>query len=99
MRLLRALGLRFGRADATPQSTAHTPDFQGAAKGWAPTHQHKKGGLYRKLATGTLEADRSDVVIYDDPEGRIWVRAAAEFQDGRFRRLNPSEVMPKPEKR
>lgn len=51
---------------------------------WAPTHRHRKGGLYRRVTTAVLEADRSDVVIYDDADGTIWVRPVAEFEDGRF---------------
>ncbi len=51
---------------------------------WRPTHQHKKGGEYRVLGHGILEADRSDVVIYDDKDGQIWVRSTSEFYDGRF---------------
>ncbi len=51
---------------------------------WRATHQHKKGGLYRVIAEGLVEADRSDVVIYDDAQGQVWVRPAAEFWDGRF---------------
>lgn len=54
---------------------------------WKATHRHKKGGLYRLVTTGTLEADRSPVAIYDDAEGNTWVRALAEFQDGRFTAL------------
>ncbi len=53
-------------------------------KEWHPTHRHKKGGLYRFLGRGTLESDRSEVVIYDDEDGTIWVRTAVEFDDGRF---------------
>lgn len=51
---------------------------------WAPTHRHRKGGLYRVLGQGVLEADRSAVVLYDDAQGTIWVRDAVEFEDGRF---------------
>ncbi|MBW4708203.1 hypothetical protein KX928_10445 [Roseobacter sp. YSTF-M11] len=54
------------------------------APDWAATHRHRKGGLYRVLARGILESDRSDVVIYDDPDGTVWVRCAREFEDGRF---------------
>ena len=54
---------------------------------WTPTHRHRKGGLYRVVGTAILEADRSDVVIYDDAEGQVWVRDAAEFNDGRFEKL------------
>ena len=59
---------------------------KGAAS-WAPTHQHRKGGMYRVICHGFLESDRSDVVIYDDADGTTWVRAVAEFEDGRFTRL------------
>ncbi|WP_300019703.1 DUF1653 domain-containing protein [uncultured Roseobacter sp.] len=51
---------------------------------WTPTHRHRKGGLYRVLSEGILEADRSAVVIYDDADGTVWVRASSEFWDGRF---------------
>ena len=51
---------------------------------WTPTHRHKKGGLYRVLGRAVLEADRSDVVVYDDAEGTVWVRPVDEFEDGRF---------------
>ena len=54
---------------------------------WVPTHRHRKGGLYRLLAFGTNEADRSSVAIYDDAAGTVWVRSAAEFNDGRFASL------------
>ena len=55
---------------------------------WRPTHQHRKGGLYRLIGPAVYEDDRSDVVIYDDAEGTVWVRSATEFSDGRFTALN-----------
>lgn len=58
---------------------------------WHPTHRHRKGGGYRVLGHGILEADRSDVVIYDDADGTIWVRSKSEFYDGRFTPLNVAE--------
>lgn len=54
---------------------------------WSSTHRHAKGGEYRFLTTGILESDRSDVVIYDDAEGTVWVRAKSEFEDGRFEKI------------
>lgn len=51
---------------------------------FVPTHRHRKGGQYRLLARGILEADRSVVAIYDDSDGTIWVRSLDEFEDGRF---------------
>lgn len=56
---------------------------------WTPTHRHRKGGLYRVLTHGTLEANRSPVVIYDDADGTVWVRPTEEFEDGRFLALDP----------
>ncbi len=56
-----------------------------------PTHRHRKGGLYRRVADAVLEADRSDVVIYDDATGAVWVRSRAEFEDGRFTDLMGAE--------
>jgi len=51
---------------------------------WRATHRHKKGGLYRLLRTGVIEADMTEVAIYDDQSGKTWVRPLAEFNDGRF---------------
>ncbi len=59
-----------------------------AGGGWAPTHQHRKGGLYRVLGKGTLESDRTGMVIYDDEAGTIWLRPVAEFEDGRFHSID-----------
>ena len=60
-----------------------------ARAGWQATHQHRKGGYYRLLTYGVNEADRTSVAIYDDAVGTVWVRAAAEFEDGRFTPLVP----------
>lgn len=62
----------------------HADPAGDAPKVWTPTHIHRKGGGYRYLYDGVLEADRSAVVVYDDAQGRIWVRSRAEFHDGRF---------------
>lgn len=56
---------------------------------WQPTHRHRKGGLYRVIQRGRIEADLTPAVIYDDREGNVWVRPAAEFDDGRFSPLPP----------
>lgn len=53
-----------------------------------PTHRHKKGGLYRVLCSAKLEADESDVIVYYDREGNVWVRSKQEFYDGRFKPLS-----------
>ena len=51
---------------------------------WCPTHRHRKGGFYRKIGEGIWEPDRSVVILYDDAQGRVWVRPESEFEDGRF---------------
>ena len=55
---------------------------------WVPTHIHKKGGEYRVLTEGVLEADHSEVVVYEDIQGKVWVRSKKEFFDGRFTPIN-----------
>ncbi|MCY4336670.1 MAG: DUF1653 domain-containing protein [Litoreibacter sp.] len=57
------------------------------SNGWFATHAHRKGGRYRVIMHAVLEADRSEVVVYDDAEGCVWVRPVAEFYDGRFAAL------------
>lgn len=88
MKAIKKLLWRPIETEATPPA----PPF-GLAR-WYPTHRHKKGGLYRLLGFGILESDRSDVAIYDDADGTVWVRDRAEFEDGRFRpvRLSPDDV-------
>jgi hypothetical protein len=52
---------------------------------WAPTHVHRKsGGRYRVLRRGAIERDLTPCVVYEGADGRVWVRPAAEFDDGRF---------------
>jgi len=63
-----------------------------SAAPWAPTHRHRKGGLYRVLSDGIYEPDRSAVVIYDDVDGSVWVRPASEFWDGRFATITTVET-------
>jgi hypothetical protein len=46
---------------------------------WKPTHRHYKGGLYREIARGKIEADLSPVVIYDNAHGETWVRPFSDF--------------------
>lgn len=59
---------------------------------WRPTHRHRKGGDYRVIGQAILEADRSDVVVYDDRDGNVWVRSQTEFHDGRFIPIEPSDI-------
>jgi hypothetical protein len=78
----------FRKADNAPDTPPPSPL---ARSGWHPTHRHKKGGLYRLICFGTDEATRSPVAIYDDSVGTVWVRSAAEFEDGRFTPLVPDD--------
>jgi len=57
---------------------------------WRATHLHVKSGrLYRVITRGEIEADLTACVVYDDAAGRVWVRPAAEFDDGRFTVVTP----------
>ncbi len=70
---------------AAPSVLSAAPSVDGAVF-W----QHKKRGtLYRLLMRGTLQIegpqDMAEVVVYQDvDDGRVWVRPASEFFDGRF---------------
>lgn len=60
-----------------------------------PTHRHKKGGLYRLIARGRIEATLEPCAIYEGVStGLVWVRPEAEFEDGRFTRLVPEADLP-----
>ena len=53
------------------------------------TYLHKKtGGYYKLLYYGTDEHTMETVVIYQSLKtGKIWVRPASEFHDGRFKEV------------
>ncbi|WP_049973733.1 hypothetical protein [Azospirillum sp. B4] len=74
----------------TPSGPAYHPVKPDPAPSWRPTHRHRNGSDYREVLRGAMEADypSTPVVIYDDAQGRIFVRPAAEFDDGRFSRLD-----------
>lgn len=59
---------------------------------WVATHRHYKGGLYRLLFEGQIEADLSRVVVYQGIDGRVWVRPREEFYDGRFSEIVVAEL-------
>jgi hypothetical protein len=75
-----------GRPAKGPAMPLH-PVGDRATAAFVATHRHRKGGVYRLLCYGTNEADRTAVAIYDDASGTVWVRPAAEFDDGRFEAL------------
>jgi hypothetical protein len=45
------------------------------------------GSVYTIICNATNEADMKPVVVYLGDDGRIWVRRADLFLDGRFQRL------------
>ena len=53
----------------------------------------KRGTVYNVFGEGTLQCsgaplqDGSPVTIYQDADGKLWVRGTAEFHDGRFVRV------------
>lgn len=60
-----------------------------------PTHRHRKGGLYRLIARGRIEATLEPCAIYASvKDDLVWVRPEAEFEDGRFTRLVPEAELP-----
>jgi hypothetical protein len=54
-----------------------------------PLYRHvKTGGIYAERGRGKMEATLEPVVIYENVNAEeIWVRPAAEFDDGRFKRV------------
>ncbi len=72
----------------------------------APTHRHWKGGLYRRLHDATIEGTMEAAVVYQScPDGRIWVRPKADFEewltdaddpDCGFWRFAPLSAEPRP---
>lgn len=63
---------------------------------FAPTHRHYKGGLYRIIATGRVEADLTPVTIYQNEQGDVWTRPTDDFDglapDGVTRRFTPLDA-------
>jgi hypothetical protein len=57
---------------------------------WAPTHKHVKSGANYQVLFRTKDVtgdNWKDVVVYRGLSGYVWVRDAAEFDDGRFKEL------------
>lgn len=66
-------------------------------EGWRPTHRHRlRGTSYIVTGSATLQRqqskplpDETEMTVYRDKAGKFWVRATAEFNDGRFEALTP----------
>lgn len=47
--------------------------------------RHRRSGqLYQELHRGSLHADGTVMVVYRDENGRVWIRPAKQFDDGRY---------------
>jgi len=64
-----------------------------------PRWQHiKSGGTYAEIGRGRMQTtdpapDMAEVVIYrSEKDGSLWARPVAEFDDGRFVALSPSQA-------
>ena len=59
---------------------------------WFPTHFHRKRkSKYMLIGSGSVQvssgvplAEGDQVAVYQDRQGRLWVRRYTEFEDGRF---------------
>ena len=84
---LRRSRKRGGTVDEPPlASPAQAAD---ARPGGLPRWRHRKSGrivveLHRALAKGGRVRRGTEMVVYRDEHDRVWVRPAAEFDDGRF---------------
>ncbi|OAN53962.1 hypothetical protein A6A04_13260 [Paramagnetospirillum marisnigri] len=65
--------------------------------GWQPTHRHYKGNLYRLISKATHSETGEVMAVYDNAEGRVWVRPLAMFEqrlgDGSAR-FDPLPIAP-----
>lgn len=64
-----------------------------ASNRFRPTHHHiKSGGDYEVIGTATMQCartvpDETLMIVYQDKNGRMFVRAQYEFNDGRFTKV------------
>lgn len=59
----------------------------------------KRGTVYEVIGTAELQAeqlqgDHAALTIYRGPDGKLWARNTAEFNDGRFVLENDEGQMP-----
>ncbi|MBK1670417.1 hypothetical protein CKO28_20545 [Rhodovibrio sodomensis] len=89
--LSRAVIQQLWTRAAAPDAATSAQSSSQPAPAWQPTHQHRKGGLYRVLHRGLFEATCTPCVVYQAQDGSVWARSAEEFDDGRFTPLsNPA---------
>lgn len=91
--LFRAIADRAEAAEARVATLTAEVGRMREALEWRPTHEHFKGGLYRVIARGRIEANLTPCVIYDNEKGETWVRPADDFDQtdpfARFAALSP----------
>jgi hypothetical protein len=44
-------------------------------------YRHYKGGIYELIGHATLESDLTPMIVYRAPDGSLWVRPAAVFNE------------------
>lgn len=69
-------------------SPASAPAPVAPAAGRRVRHR-KSGRVYTELYRGAMKADGTAVVVYRGDDGRVWVRPASQFDDGRFEPAAP----------
>ena len=78
--VLEAIEVR-RRADAAPTAMPPVPHPKTGPTRW---RHRKSGDVYEELHRGLIERDLTPVVVYRGEDGRVWVRPARQFDDGRF---------------
>lgn len=62
---------------------------------WRPTHRHYKGGYYKVLYNATKEDTLSELIVYEDKNGKVWVRTANNFYENIPDPTNPANYIPR----
>ncbi len=48
---------------------------------WVPTHRHYKGGRYRVVGIARHSETEEELVVYETPDRRLWVRPRTMFEE------------------
>lgn len=83
--VLAAIALRRSRKHNDTSGTTDAVEPAGVPQQW----RHRKSGrivveLHRARSKGKGLRKGTEMVVYRDERDRVWVRPAAEFDDGRF---------------
>lgn len=66
-------------ASTLAQATPATADWRNRA-----VRHRRSGRTYWELHRGVLHADGTVMVVYRGEDGRVWIRPAEQFDDGRY---------------